>query len=292
VIQGRSIEDVLRADGVPPDFEALGAVDAAIEWIHRTLPSGEIWFVSNQRDRDEGITCTFRVTGKQPEFWDPVAGEIRDAAEYRDDGTRTQVPIAFAPRGSIFVVFRRPAEAREGKGRNFPSLEAHGVLEGPWTVSFDPRWGGPSEVIFEGLVDWTSRAEDGIRHYSGTATYRKVFDLPSGLRGGVGPIYLDLGCVRDLAEVRLNGKALGVIWTAPWRVDVSRAVRPEGNALEVDVVNLWPNRLIGDAALPPEKRLTVTNVVKFTKDSKLLPSGLLGPVRFLAPTRSPSPSLR
>jgi hypothetical protein len=94
-------------------------------------------------------------------------------------------------------------------------------------------------------------------------------------------LHLDLGKVKNVAQVRLNGKDLGVVWTAPWQVEITDAVKPAGNLLEIDVVNLWPNRLIGDAALPPEKRLTTTNVTAYTKDSPLLPSGLLGPVTLL-----------
>ena len=162
--------------------------------------------------------------------------------------------------------------------KNFPTLKPLAEIAGPWKVSFDPKWGGPGSVVFETLEDWTKRPEPGIRYYSGTATYRKAFDLPETSRGRNARIHLDLGRVKNLAAVRLNGKDLGVVWTAPWRVEITEAVKPTGNRLEIDVVNLWPNRLIGDAALPPEKRLTKTNVTTYKKDSPLLPSGLLGPV--------------
>ena len=97
-------------------------------------------------------------------------------------------------------------------------------------------------------------------------------------------MYLGLDRVRNVARVRLNGKDLGVVWTAPWQVDITQAVKPTANELAIDVVNLWPNRLIGDAALAPQERLTKTNVTKFKKDSPLLPSGLLGPVVLQAAT--------
>ena len=149
-------------------------------------------------------------------------------------------------------------------------------MSGPWNVSFDPKWGGPDNVTFETLEDWSKRQEDGIRFYSGTAIYRKTFDAPS-LPGGQ-RIYLDLGTVKNLARVRLNGQDLGVVWCAPWRVDITGAVKAQGQPLEIAVANLWPNRLIGDQSLPPEKRLTWTTWNPFTKDSPLLESGLLGPV--------------
>ena len=154
-------------------------------------------------------------------------------------------------------------------------------LAGPWQVSFDPRWGGPANVTFEKLEDWTRRPEPGIRHYSGTAVYRQSFDLPAEARTVMAagkPLFLDLGTVKELAEVRLNGQNLGVVWCPPWRVEITAAVREKENMLELNVVNFWPNRLIGDAALPPEKRRTATNITKFTADSPLMESGLLGPV--------------
>ena len=132
--------------------------------------------------------------------------------------------------------------------------------------------------MFKKLEDWTKRPEEGIRYYSGTATYRQTFDLPETSRRENARIYLDLGRVQNLATVRLNGNDLGVVWTAPWRVEITDAVKPIGNQLEIDAVNLWPNRLIGDAALPPERRLTKTNVTTYKKDSPLLTSGLLGPI--------------
>ena len=120
-------------------------------------------------------------------------------------------------------------------------------MTGPWEVSFDPRWGGPGTVVFQELEDWITRAEEGVKYYSGTAIYRKTFDAPDAAA-----TYLDLGAVKNLAHVRLNGEDLGIVWTAPWRVNVGKALRAKGNRLEIEVVNLWPNRLIGDGGLPKQ----------------------------------------
>jgi hypothetical protein len=153
------------------------------------------------------------------------------------------------------------------------------TLAGPWEISFDPRWGGPEKIVFEQLEDWTHRPEEGIRYYSGAATYSKQFDLPAAALRPRSGLFLDLGKVKNVARVRLNGRDLGVVWTAPWRVDISRAAKARANHLAIEVVNLWPNRLIGDAKLPPDRRRTTTNVVKFSQPgSSPLPSGLLGPV--------------
>jgi len=161
---------------------------------------------------------------------------------------------------------------------NFPLVNALHDLRGPWQVSFDPRWGGPEgPVTFANLEDWSKRPEEGIRHYSGLATYRTAFDLPSPPDGR--RLFLDLGRVRDLGEVRLNGRSLGVVWCAPWRIEITEAIRRGSNDLEVVVANEWVNRLIGDAGRPPEQRLTWTTWNPYTPESPLLESGLLGPVR-------------
>lgn len=133
---------------------------------------------------------------------------------------------------------------------------------------------------FDELTDWTKHADKGIKFYSGTAIYRKSFTLPV-LPESSGQLILDLGEVREVAEVRMNGKDLGVVWTRPARVNIASAVKTGLNELAVTVVNLWPNRLIGDTALPAKERLTETNMRKFVSKSPLLPSGLLGPVRLL-----------
>jgi hypothetical protein len=163
---------------------------------------------------------------------------------------------------------------------NFPHYSNLQEIQGPWTVSFDPKWGGPESAEFPQLLSWTLRPEDGIKYYSGTATYRKSFDLPPALRRAHVRVALDLGEVKYAAQVRLNGKDLGPLWTKPFRAEITDVVRPEENVLEIDVANLWPNRVIGDSRLPPEQRYTRTNIV-YNQDTPLAESGLLGPVRLL-----------
>jgi hypothetical protein len=275
-LPGDDLRLMLAGLGIPPDFES-GPVP--LHYIHRGTDDAHIYFMSNQQSKPVRAECTFRVAGKQPEIWDAVTGEIRDATAFRMAGGRTTLPLDFAARGSLFVVFREPVDA-DGSGKaNFAEQVRVGELAGPWTVAFDPEWGGPKSIVFEELVDWTKRPTPGIRHYAGMATYHKTFDLPDAARERAGRLFLDLERVRNVARVRLNGRDLGVVWTAPWQVNITEAVEPVGNKLEVDVVNLWPNRLIGDALLPPKERLTKTNVQKFYRGKHtLFPSGLLGPV--------------
>ncbi len=293
VFRNMSVQAAMDELEVPPD---LAGIDAkAFPWLHRTSDEGEFYFLSSQHDKPVTASPSFRVTGRQPELWDAVTGTWRELPDCREEAGRTVVPLEFAPRQSLFVVFRKPAAAGKmpapqanrpagnGAGRNFPPLSSVGELDGEWTVQFDPRWGGPESIVFARLEDWSKRPEEGIRHYSGKATYRKTFDLPGGAAGR--PLYLDLGAVRSMAQVRLNGTDLGLVWTAPWRVDISQAVKAAGNRLEIDVINTWANRIIGDARLPAEKRRTWTVYPHLNADSPLLPAGLLGPVRLMAQTQ-------
>jgi hypothetical protein len=156
-------------------------------------------------------------------------------------------------------------------------------ITGPWDVQFDPRWGGPERIVFDELCNWTQRGEEGIRHYSGTATYRKTFALPEAYAGK--RLWIDLGKVCDLAVVRLNGHSLGTLWVAPWRVEITQVVHAGDNTLEVDIINPWNNRLVGDLALPPEQRRTYIALPVLSANAPLLPAGLLGPVRIDAATQ-------
>ena len=181
VISGKTVEQVLHGKDVAPGFEAPDP----LSYVHRTSEEGDIFFVANQRDQPVQAECTFRVAGRQPELWDPVTGEIKQALAFRQHVGRTALPLELAPRGSIFVVFRTPCAITQSEGRNFPRLRRLLEIKGPWSLGFDPKWGGPESVVFDRLLDWTLRSEDGIRHYSGTAKYRKQFDLddvsrPSG----------------------------------------------------------------------------------------------------------------
>ena len=286
VVWGVTPREILTRAGVAPDFEHDGDGETFFDWIHRSDASQEIYFVVNRKDRKEIRNCTFRASGRQPRILDPVTGAIRDARAFVQSGKRTSMPLELAPFGSLFVIFDRSiSDTQNGADRtNSEVLTPETTIHGPWNVRFDPKWGGPASVQFTELVDWTHRPEDGIKYYSGTATYSNTFRIN---RHGSQRVYIDLGDVKDVAEVRLNGKKVGIAWTRPYRVEITSAVQSGENHLEIDVVNLWPNRMIGDGPLPTEKRFTVTNIPIYYehKPQKLLPSGLLGPVRVLVETR-------
>ena len=297
---------VLTEMGLAPDFES----DADLRYAHRRDGDTDIYFVANAGRRALTAEAVFRAAGKRPELWDAVTGRIRELPEFTEAGGRSVVPLSFEPHQSFFIVFRKPAGAGESgnparpAARNFGRSEVAGEISGPWDVSFDPKWGGPERITFAALEDWSRRAEDGIKYYSGSATYRKAFDLPEGRNESAGRrAWLDLGTVKNIARVRLNGRDLGVVWCDPWRVEVTGVVKPKGNTLEIVVANLWPNRLIGDeqfpadceyrkggnlarwpewlkkgAPRPSSRRFAFSTWKHFDKDSPLLPSGLLGPV--------------
>ena len=248
----------------------------------------------------------------QPELWDPVTAVLRDLPEWEAKNGRTLVPLRFEPAQSYFIVFRKKLPASEIPLARYNFLHADVLSEvaGPWEVSFDPRWGGPGKPVrFTALEDWTRRPEPSIRYFSGTAVYRTRFDLAASSSPWLD---LDLGVVRQLARVKINGKDLGVVWCAPWRVSIPAGLlKPLGNELEIEITNVWANRLIGDEQEPPDcqwlpghmghggylkefpewfvqgkprpskGRYCFTTWNYFTKDSPLVSSGLLGPVRIV-----------
>jgi hypothetical protein len=287
VIADKTAREVLLADDVQPDCEFLSTSDLQLstnfDYIHRTADGAEIYFVANRSTNSTSMDCVFRVAGKAPEIWDAVSGEHQFAAAYEQKKERTRVPLEFPPCGSFFIIFREPSEKHPATAlSNNLQVEPLAEISGPWTVHFDPKWGGPESVQFNQLESWTTRAEPGIKFYSGTATYEKTFDLLDlQLASRDAKLFLDLGDVHELAEVHLNGKNLGVVWSPPFRVDITGAVKKYGNKLEIEIVNFWPNRIIGDQFLPVEQRFTKTNIRKLTKITPLEESGLIGPVQIL-----------
>ena len=287
---------ILKGMGLPEDF----ASDGPLRYCHRRTEKEEIYFIANTTDKSVNASCTFRVTEGAPQVWDPVTAEIRALSAFTRNDKTTAVPLRFEAHQSFFVVFEKGKKdlglgTRDLGKNNFPEQKLVQELTGQWEVQFDPKWGGPSfaeatagrptnSVVFNELTDWAAHPDPRIKYYSGLATYRKTFDFPqvSSFKSPVSNLFLDLGVVHEMARVKVNGHDLGVVWCAPWRVDISKAIRAGSNDLEIEVVNLWPNRLIGDAAKPEAERLTWTIIkTPYTAKSPLLPSGLRGPVRLL-----------
>jgi len=291
-----AVASILKEMGVAEDFKSS---NGKIRYTHKKLKDGDIYFIANRTSDTFQTNCNFRVTEGSIELWDPLTGEIREISQYKREKNHTIVPINFNAFQSYFIVFDKNRKTPQSKSNsNFDKLVPLQQIEGEWNVSFDPSWGGPEEAVFPSLSDWSKNEDEGIKYYSGTAIYRKKFNFNSNLNER--KFYLHLGEVKNIARVKLNGKDLGVIWTAPWQVEITNALVEGANHLEIEVANLWINRLIGDEHFPddgikngkwpewlvnktprPTKRFTFSTYKFYTKDSPLVKSGLLGPVQLL-----------
>jgi hypothetical protein len=282
VIQGPYRGDSFAALGIEPDLVATegGRRTDGLAWTHREEAAADVYFLSNQRERARELELSLRATGRWPELWDAVTGEMRRAGTWRIEGGRTWLPVRLPAHGSTFLVLREATEVKRVEGgRNWPEPQVTEQLEGEWRVSFDPSSGGPLEpLIFTELQDWTVRPEAGVRHYSGTAAYERTFVWNAPAEGGH-RVWLDLGRVANLAEVTVNDVECGVAWTAPYRVEITDALEDGENRLRIDVTNTWANRLIGDHGRAQDQRLTWTTASpRLVEDRPLLEAGLLGPV--------------
>jgi hypothetical protein len=283
VCSGMTMEEVFDLIGVKPDMET-NAADPLL-FIHRRIGDADMYFVSNQSEERVNVSPRFRISGRQPELWNPIEASVRDLPAFQMDGQTTAVPLQLKPLESAFIVFRRSAGAGNEKvlSVNFPNPNLLVTLDGPWEVSFDPAKGGPKEPVrMETLSDWTLSENADVKYYSGEAVYRNQFDLSNIPEGEV---YLDLGEAAVMAKVSLNGEYVGGAWTAPWRVRITDMLKTGNNAVEIRVVNNWVNRLIGDSRLPESKRTTWAPVNPYTPESPLQRSGLLGPVTVVAYNR-------
>jgi len=306
----------LQSFGITPDLEVEG--NAQLDFVHRQTPDADIYFVRNKEDIPAQAVLSFRVRDRAPQLWQLDSGEITPATVYQQHGERTDVPLSFPARGSVFIIFSRgPAlhavriekdgveafpsilpgngifcdqnakiaatspgayrvDFSDGSSREFTLTAADPTanFDSEWTLAFPPHWGAPASIRLDRFSSWTQSADPGIRYFSGTATYKDTLQdsRPSRTRGE--QLWLDLGEVREVATVRINGKALATLWHPPFRVRIDQALHAGANTVEIEVSNLWANRLIGDSQ-PGAKRYTTTNIDNYKSDSPLLPSGLL-----------------
>ena len=260
-----------------PDFEyTKPRGDTSLRFVHRKLDDGDVYWVSNTNDRPEILDATFRVEGKAPELWQAETGTSAPSA-YRIEGGRTMVPLRLDPNGAVFVVFRKAA-AEPSRALPIPSETAVAAITGAWDVAFQPDRGAPAKITLDALSSWSDHPDPGVKYFSGTATYTKTIDAPAEWFKAGAKLWLDLGDVKNIAQVSVNGSPSGILWKPPFRVDVTSALKPGANTLEIKVTNLWVNRLVGDQQPGAEKKYTYTAMEFYKADSPLLPSGLLGPV--------------
>ncbi len=278
VYGGEVLTQTQASLNVAPDFEYTKPLpDTELLYVHRKVADGEIYWVDNRNHRAESVEASFRVEGKAPELWHADTGVV-EPASYRSAGGRTTVPLRLDPYGSVFVVFRKAA-AKQSLTLPRQTESEVAAIEGAWSIAFQPDRGAPPRITLDRLTSWSDNGDGGVKYFSGTGTYTKTIEAPAGwFRAGT-HLWLDLGDVKNLAQVSVNGKPLGILWKTPFRVDVTGAMKPGSNALEIRVTNLWVNRLIGDQQPGIAKKYTYTTQQFYHADSPLLPSGLLGPVR-------------
>jgi hypothetical protein len=274
---GESIAEVFKALQVPPDFDyTKPQTDTRLLFVHRKVSDGDIYFVDNRGDHSQSVDATFRVTGKVPELWYAETGKSKPVS-FKIAAGRTTVPLTLEPWGTVFVVFRTPTEQTE---RTLPveTRTELATVRGPWNLAFPPDRGAPPSITLDTLASWSDNPDVGVKYFSGTGAYSTTIDVhPEWLKSGV-QLWIDLGDVKNLAEITVNGKPLGIVWHAPFCVDATAALQPGVNHVSISITNAWVNRLIGDQQ-PGATKYTFTTSNPYKASSSLLPSGLLGPVR-------------
>ena len=276
VYAGQNAAAALTAMNVAPDFDyTKPESDTRLLFVHRKLTDGDLYFVDNRNDRDETVDATFRVAGKVPELWHAETGQSEPVSYNIADG-RTTVPLHLEPWGTVFVVFRKPTQETS---RTLPKVMVTDLatIEGPWQVAFQAGRGAPASITLNKLISWSDSTDAGVKYFSGAGTYTKSFQAsPEWFKKGA-KLWINLGDVKNLAEVMVNGKSLGIVWHAPYSVDATSALKPGANEVAIKVINAWVNRLIGDQQ-PGATKYTFADVKPYRANSPLLASGLLGPV--------------
>src|SRR6266498_2047162 len=286
IIWGLSPSAILAELKIPRDVEYSRALDTRLSWIHRRSGTTDVYLVANETERPQDMEVRFRSAGREAELWHSDTGAI-EPAEYNIMADRTTVPLHLAEGESVFVVFRLAASAQS---RRLPHAEVTklATLDGPWKVRFPPNLSTPSNIQLTKLESWTINADQGVKYFSGTATYSKSIQAPRSWFHQEAQILLDLGMVRDLAEVKINSTPLATLWKMPYEADVTNLLKPGANQLEIEVTNEWTNRLIGDRLVPPERKVLGTAqpvTGGFGRVSTLAESGLIGPVTILSRTK-------
>ena len=274
------LRSVLDDRKIAPDFEyTRPQKDTRILFVHRTMPGTDIYFLNNRNDLAESVDAVFRVTGRAPELWHADTGRT-EGASYRIAEGRTIVPLTLDPEGTVFVVFRKPTETKR-RTLPAPTETRIATITTPWKLDFEPNRGAPATINLDALASWSDNADPGVKYFSGHCTYTTTLRAPAAWFKPGARLALDLGDVANLAEVKINHQPLGIVWKKPYRVDVSKALHPGTNTVEITVTNLWVNRLIGDAQPDASRKYTFTTRNPYKANSRLLPSGLLGPVAII-----------
>ena len=277
VLAGMKAGEALEAMKIIPDFSySKPENDTRLMFVHRKTGNADFYWVNNRKAAVQDIEAEFRVTGKEAEIWHPETGRI-EKVSYSISEEITRVPLHLEAEDAVFVVFRNKAR-KASLSIPAPVEKQLASIEGPWTVKFQEKGGAPAEATFESLTPWNENPDKGIKYFSGTGIYVKTLSAPAEWFSEGSELWLDLGSVKNLAEVMVNGQSLGIVWKTPFRVNVTEALKEGENTLEIKVINLWVNRLIGDQQPDAGEKITYTTMRFYRADAPLLPSGLMGPV--------------
>jgi hypothetical protein len=296
---GKTVKQVLEELHISPDMDVIGVdnTDGHIDYLHRQTKTEEIYFVSNSKPKTEKVTCVFRVDkNKVPELWDAATGQIQHNVKYSKVANGISIDFMMDPVGSRFVVFKN--KLGEASGSNIDvaydlqfgfnqSLKEEGKskiidISYNWDIKFNPEMGGPASYHLDSLVSWNDTSTEGIKYYSGSASYETDFtvsgnDITNGTKA-----FVAFDNIEEMARVFVNGKDCGIVWTLPYHAEITKHLRAGSNHLTVQVINTWNNRIVGDVRNPDKKQYTRTNIkYKVKADSPLLKSGLIGKATIL-----------
>lgn len=273
----QNFTEILRRAKVQEDVIIKNA-KAKILYVHRKTAVEHIYWLNNRSAEANDAEISFRVSGAEPQLWNPQTGKTEEIAYEIKDG-RTIIPLHFESWDAYFIIFKNKATVLNYKK---PVSEEKQILTvtSPWKVNFQEGRGAPPSATFNKLVSLTENTEGGIKYFSGTATYQNTFKMPALVKGA--RYEIDLGAVKNIAEVLINGKNVGTAWKKPFKLDITEGVKAGENTLEIRVTNLWVNRLIGDAQPDVKQKITFTTMPFYQGKEPLLPSGLMGEVRILS----------
>jgi hypothetical protein len=274
---GLTLEQVLNGNGVNKDL-ALNYDNEQVSWIHRRDGNTDIYFLVNRTNTTLDLSGRFRVDSRNVAIWNPDDGSIGPVS-YNSDSTSTTVSMQLTAHGAVFVVFQNKAvESVNVVWKPYAELKE---LAGAWDLNFPKGWGAPGTVSIPQLASWTENTDEGIKYFSGTGTYLKIVEVKKEWLNRGARIILDLGVVKDMAEVYVNGKRLAFLWKSPFQVDITDVVKAGNNKLQVLVTNQWTNRLVGDREYPERKVLASYPPPFGRRQYELSESGLIGPVKLL-----------
>jgi hypothetical protein len=280
VYADQTLAEVLKTLEIVPDFEYTRPQETSnLLFVHRKIDDVDFYWINNRNSRIEDLEATFRIKGKSAEIWHPETGKVEQASYSIADGL-TKVPLHLEPNDAVFVVFSDKAKEQS---YTVPRVTENLVasVEGLWDLNFQQGRGAPFKITLDSLSAWNLNSHDGIKYFSGTGTYTKNIQASESWFTSGTSLWLDLGDVRNLAEVAVNGKSMGIVWKKPFRVNITEGLQKGENTIEIKVTNLWVNRLIGDQQPGVTKKYTYTTIPFYQADSPLLPSGLLGPVKIV-----------